>query len=151
MNEELRQRIESKEAVVGIIGLGYVGLPLAHAMGQAEPYYLSLITGIAGASDLAGNELTDALPQSELRISPSASTVVTGGRVTRFTQPDEELLHELDEVAYVRFVSVYRSFETIAEFERLLHEMEKRQRVNIEGQRTLFEAVGNGKKKRTVT
>ncbi len=60
-----------------------------------------------------------------------------------------EILHELDEVAYVRFVSVYRSFETIAEFERLLHEMEKRQRVNIEGQRTLFESAGNGKKKRS--
>lgn len=60
-----------------------------------------------------------------------------------------EILHDLDEVAYVRFVSVYRSFETIAEFERLLHEMEKRQRVNIEGQRTLFEADRNGKKKRS--
>ncbi len=59
-----------------------------------------------------------------------------------------DILRELDEVAYVRFVSVYRSFESIAEFERLLHEMEKAQRVNIEGQRTLFEAVGNGKKKR---
>lgn len=60
-----------------------------------------------------------------------------------------EILHELDEVAYVRFVSVYRSFETIAEFERLLHEMEKRQRVNIEGQRTLFEAGNGNKKKRS--
>ncbi len=60
-----------------------------------------------------------------------------------------DILRELDEVAYVRFVSVYRSFESIAEFERLLHEMEKAQRVNIEGQRTLFEAVGNAKKKPT--
>ena len=49
-------------------------------------------------------------------------------------------LHQLDEVAYVRFVSVYRSFESVQEFERLLHEMEKAESVDPEGQRTLFEA-----------
>jgi transcriptional repressor NrdR len=47
-------------------------------------------------------------------------------------------LYALDQVAYVRFVSVYRSFESIAEFEHLLHEMQKAERVDIEGQRTLF-------------
>ena len=30
--EELRRRLENNQALVGIIGLGYVGLPLAHAM-----------------------------------------------------------------------------------------------------------------------
>ena len=48
-------------------------------------------------------------------------------------------LHDLDSVAYVRFVSVYRSFESVEEFEVLLQEMEKAERVNVEGQRTLFE------------
>ena len=28
IKEELKQKIESKEAVIGVIGLGYVGLPL---------------------------------------------------------------------------------------------------------------------------
>lgn len=50
-------------------------------------------------------------------------------------------LHDLDEVAYVRFVSVHHSFNSIEEFESLLREMEKAQRVDIEGQRRLFEAV----------
>jgi hypothetical protein len=50
-------------------------------------------------------------------------------------------LHDIDQVAYVRFVSVYRSFESVEEFERLLHEMEKAERVDPEGQRTLFEAA----------
>jgi transcriptional repressor NrdR len=53
----------------------------------------------------------------------------------------ERIMHHLyaiDQVAYVRFVSVYRSFETIAEFEHLLREMQKAERVDIEGQRTLF-------------
>ncbi|MCH9681882.1 MAG: transcriptional regulator NrdR [Deltaproteobacteria bacterium] len=51
-------------------------------------------------------------------------------------------LYELDEVAYVRFVSVYRSFESVAEFSNLLREMEKAEKVDPEGQRTLFEAMG---------
>ena len=33
-------------------------------------------------------------------------------------------LHDIDPVAYVRFVSVYRSFESVEEFETLLREME---------------------------
>lgn len=51
-------------------------------------------------------------------------------------------LYALDQVAYVRFVSVYRSFDSIAEFEQLLREMQKAERVNIEGQRTLFPDAG---------
>lgn len=54
-------------------------------------------------------------------------------------------LHELDMVAYVRFVSVYRSFESVEEFEALLHEMEKAEKVDPEGQRTLFEAAARRK------
>ncbi len=53
-------------------------------------------------------------------------------------------LYALDQVAYVRFVSVYRSFTTIEEFEELLHEMAKAERVDIEGQRTLFEQMAPG-------
>jgi transcriptional repressor NrdR len=48
-------------------------------------------------------------------------------------------LYSLDQVAYVRFVSVYRSFDSVEEFERLLVEMEKAERVNIRGQRTMFD------------
>lgn len=47
-------------------------------------------------------------------------------------------LYALDQVAYVRFVSVYRSFESIEEFEHLLREMQKAERVDIGGQRPLF-------------
>ena len=48
-------------------------------------------------------------------------------------------LYVIDQVAYVRFVSVYRSFETVQEFERLLIEMEKAEHVSVDGQRNLFE------------
>ena len=35
MKRELTRRIESKEAVIGIIGMGYVGLPLALRFSEA--------------------------------------------------------------------------------------------------------------------
>jgi transcriptional repressor NrdR len=50
-------------------------------------------------------------------------------------------LHDLDPVAYVRFASVYRSFESVEEFGHLLTEMEKAEHVDPVGQRTLFEAA----------
>lgn len=56
-------------------------------------------------------------------------------------------LHALDEVAYVRFASVYRTFESVAEFETLLQEMEKAERVEVGGQRTLFEFAAENEKK----
>ncbi|MEZ4453645.1 MAG: transcriptional regulator NrdR [Nannocystaceae bacterium] len=48
-------------------------------------------------------------------------------------------LHAIDQVAYVRFVSVYHSFNTVQEFEGLLREMEKAEQVGVDGQRPLFE------------
>lgn len=67
-----------------------------------------------------------------------------GDREVHSEEIGEQMMHHLyalDQVAYVRFVSVYRSFETIEEFETLLHEMAKAEQVNVEGQRTLFEQV----------
>lgn len=50
-------------------------------------------------------------------------------------------LYRLDPVAYVRFVSVYRSFDSIEEFAELLTQMRKAEEVDTEGQRPLFEGV----------
>ena len=50
----------------------------------------------------------------------------------------------LDPVAYVRFVSVYRSFDSVQEFAHLLHEMEKAAQSSPEGQRNLFEIDARG-------
>jgi len=54
-------------------------------------------------------------------------------------------LYTTDQVAYVRFVSVYRSFNTAEEFERLLIEMEKAEHVSVDGQRNLFELDKDGR------
>lgn len=50
-------------------------------------------------------------------------------------------LYRLDPVAYVRFVSVYRSFHSIEEFADLLTQMRKAEEVDHEGQRPLFDGV----------
>ena len=81
------------------------------------------------------------------RVEQWAST--RGDRELHAAEIGERIMHhlyDLDEVAYVRFVSVYRSFDTVAEFEHLLHEMEKAEKVDPEGQRTLFEAVRPAKR-----
>ena len=38
--EDLRDRIESREAVIGVVGLGYVGLPLAVEFAKAGPGFV---------------------------------------------------------------------------------------------------------------
>jgi hypothetical protein len=82
---------------------------------------------------------SEALDRMVQQIETWAST--RGEREVSSESLGERIMHHLyvlDQVAYVRFVSVYRSFETIAEFEHLLREMQKAERVDIEGQRTLF-------------
>lgn len=65
-----------------------------------------------------------------------------GEKEIRAEEIGGRIMHHLygtDQVAYVRFVSVYRSFDTASEFERLLVEMEKAEHVSVDGQRNLFE------------
>lgn len=82
---------------------------------------------------------SEALDRIVTQIETWAST--RGERELNSEALGERIMHHLyvlDQVAYVRFVSVYRSFESIEEFEHLLREMQKAERVDIEGQRTLF-------------
>ncbi len=65
-------------------------LPLAHQTGTSESYFLSLLTGELGASDLAGNPLADPLPQVTLTVEAALAAQANGGRVTRFSSIDEE-------------------------------------------------------------
>lgn len=65
-------------------------LPLAHQNGQEESYYLTINTGELGSTDLAGNGLTEALPQVSATVAADEPTEANGGRVSRFTGLDEE-------------------------------------------------------------
>ncbi len=71
--EQLRRRIASNEALVGVIGLGYVGLPLAHAFHEGGLRVLGFDTDRAKIEALSegrnylthlGHELTGALSRS---------------------------------------------------------------------------------------
>jgi transcriptional repressor NrdR len=74
---------------------------------------------------------------AETRGEHELSSVEIGDRIMHH-------LYALDQVAFVRFVSVYRSFTTVQEFEELLGEMQKAEQINSEGQRTLFEFGARG-------
>jgi transcriptional repressor NrdR len=85
----------------------------------------------------------EVLEQSVRQIEKWAAT--RGERGVSSEAVGEQIMHQLyglDQVAYIRFVSVYQSFETVEEFEHLLHEIDKAERVDIEGQRTLFSEMG---------
>ena len=60
-----------------------------------------------------------------------------------------EELHNLDEVAYVRFASVYRSFQDLEEFREEIERMRhRRTRQEEEGQLALWNASEKASKKR---
>jgi transcriptional repressor NrdR len=59
-----------------------------------------------------------------------------------------EQLHRLDEVAYVRFASVYRSFQDLEEFREEIERMRhRRSRLEEEGQLALWTPPEPGKKR----
>jgi transcriptional repressor NrdR len=49
-----------------------------------------------------------------------------------------ERLSSLDQVAYVRFASVYRNFQEMVEFEQEVRELERRRQYEVSGQAELF-------------
>ncbi len=112
--------------------------------GSKQPFDSNkLMRGLEAATRKRGIH-RDEIERIVTRIEQWCAT--RGDREVRAEELGERVmhvLHELDEVAYVRFVSVYRSFDSVSEFERLLQEMEKAERVDVEGQRTLFEAIGD--------
>ena len=65
-------------------------MPLAHTAQQSESYFVTLGSGDMVPRDLAGNSLFGTLPRVSFSIDPSAETVRNGGRVTRFSDPDED-------------------------------------------------------------
>ncbi len=83
--------IGSLHQSLGLAEFSFVpDLPLAHQNGQTESYWLTLTEGKRGPTDLAGNSLADPLPQVRVFIDPDQPSEDNGGRVSRFTSPDEQ-------------------------------------------------------------
>lgn len=65
-------------------------LPLSHVQGTAETYFVQVSTASFAPSDLAGNSLVAGLPPVPMTLEAGTASQATGGRVIRFTGPDEE-------------------------------------------------------------
>jgi hypothetical protein len=66
-------------------------LPFHHVLNPPQPefFYLSLLSGAGGPTDLAGNPLGAVLPPVRFRIDPTAAPQNTGGFALRFSSNDE--------------------------------------------------------------
>lgn len=71
---------------------------------------------------VAAERVDRAVRQIEERLASSGEREVSSEVVGRLVM---EALREIDEVAYIRFASVYRSFKDASEFGALIHELER--------------------------
>lgn len=65
-------------------------LPLSHAVGSAETYYVNLIASGAGVTDLAGNSPAALPSQISFTLAQNKPSESNGGLVLRFDNPDED-------------------------------------------------------------
>lgn len=64
-------------------------VPLQHNAGGTEDYFLRLLPGDDGPSDLAGNGLDDEFPEIRFTLDPNAPSETNGGLVLRFSEASE--------------------------------------------------------------
>ncbi len=104
--EALLQKVKSRQALIGIIGMGYVGLPLADAFGGAGCKCLgfdldkaktdelnagrSYIKHIASerVAELTGKGLLEATPDMDRLAEPDAILICVPTPLTRHLEPD---------------------------------------------------------------
>jgi len=64
-------------------------VPFSHIQGQSENYFVTLASGAAGPTDLAGNELLFQLPQTSFSLEATQQTGENAGFALRFADADE--------------------------------------------------------------
>ncbi|MCP5021294.1 MAG: Ig-like domain-containing protein, partial [bacterium] len=93
--------LSTSSFVVGEVGLApdlqrftyNPDFPLNHEEGTAEEYFLSMLIGGLGATDLAGNGLGGNFPAIPFHLDAAKASTRNGGRVSRFSGLDEEPEH----------------------------------------------------------
>jgi len=65
-------------------------VPFKHVLGQSETYYVRLLGGSTGITDLAGNALASVLPAIPFTIDPNGPTIDSGGVSLTFDSVDED-------------------------------------------------------------
>jgi len=95
--------------------------------GRREPFdRMKIISGIKKACEkrpISIEEIERMVDRLEIRLQESSEKEISTTIIGEWVMKE---LHDLDEVAYVRFASVYRSFRDINEFMQELQELLKR-------------------------
>ncbi len=95
--------------------------------GRREPFdRMKIISGIKKACEkrpISVEEIERLVDRLETRLQESSEKEISTTLIGEWVMKE---LHDLDEVAYVRFASVYRSFRDINEFMQELQELLKR-------------------------
>lgn len=95
--------------------------------GRREPFdRMKIINGIVKACEKRPISKTDielVVDRLETRLQESTEREISTTTIGEWVMKE---LHEMDEVAYVRFASVYRSFRDISEFMQELQELLKK-------------------------
>src|SRR5207245_917706 len=90
--ESLMQRLSKREASVGVVGLGYAGLPLARAVSDAGFRVLGFDTDVAKVAMLQnGGSYISHLPSQTIRQMLAQGFSATSD-IVRLTEPDVLLL-----------------------------------------------------------
>lgn len=95
--------------------------------GRREPFdRMKIINGIVKACEkrpISKTDIEQVVDRLETRMQESTEREISTTTIGEWVMKE---LHEMDEVAYVRFASVYRSFRDIGEFMQELQELLKK-------------------------
>jgi len=87
--EDLKQRLERRDATIGVIGLGYVGLPLAVAFAKAGLPVIGVDADPGRAARIrAGVSPVEDVPSDELAPLVTAKRLVVADRIEALTAAD---------------------------------------------------------------
>jgi UDP-N-acetyl-D-glucosamine dehydrogenase len=109
--EELRRRIDAMEALVGVVGLGYVGLPLSLAFAERGFRVLGFDVDPAKVETLSrGESYISHLDGGRVREAVSEGSLAASGDFERLSEPDAILIcvptpltpHREPDMQYVR-------------------------------------------------
>ncbi|UCG75795.1 MAG: transcriptional repressor NrdR [Gemmatimonadota bacterium] len=106
--------------------------------GVVEPFQRSKLKRsiqVACAKRPVADSIDEVVDEIEEALARANGREVTAARIGELVM---ERLSALDQVAYVRFASVYRNFQETTEFEQEVRELKRRQRYEVPGQEDLF-------------
>lgn len=119
--EQCSRRFTTHERIVEILPL------VLKKDGRREPFErMKVLSGIKKACEkrpISVEEMERMVDRLEIRLQESSDKEVSTTLIGEWIMRE---LHELDQVAYVRFASVYRSFRDINEFMQELQELLKK-------------------------